>query len=388
MTKRNRDDFTEVTKRALALRANYRCSYPECGKPTSGPSDESPDAHVSIGVAAHIHAAAPGGPRYASEMPPEERMAVTNGVWLCQSHSRLVDADRIRFTAAKLATMRTDHEARVRTEMDGSPIPLDNTDFIAVGPDLVFTGQLAGAKDAKWEVRIDHFLIGDLLTLIDYCEGFDRKAPVDRFVLVNALGDGRQLVAAPAWHRVGAGLRLTFEVRPSVPRTDAPALPASLALDASHDLFLTNGNLALVSGLDALPQKIATCLSTQRGELPFHPTFGTRFREYFDFFSDSPWLPHLLKLEVIRMACIPVDVDAAEQPYTALRCVSRVRSIKRLHSEQEADWIPFRLHLDVQGVGPWYCEIPIHVPVLGPNGCSCPDHSEMSESDGDEFRVR
>ena len=68
------------------------------------------------------------------------------------------------------------------------------------------------------------------------------------------------------------------------------------------------------------------------------------------------------------MACIPVDVGAAEQPYTALRSVSRVRSIERLHSEQETDWIPFRLHLDVQGVGPWDCEIPIHVPVFISNG--------------------
>lgn len=235
MPKSNRDNFTPATKRALALRANYKCSYPGCGRPTSGASDESPDAHVSIGVAAHIHAAAPGGPRYASKMPPEARAAVTNGVWLCQTHSRLVDADRVRFTATKLAQMRIDHEARVRAEMDGSLGPLECMDLIALGPDLVFTGELTGVKNAIWEMRIDHFLIGDLGTLIDYCEAFERKSLVDRFVLVNALGDGRQLAAAPVWHTVDAGRTLSLEVRPSVPRTDANALPASLALDASHD---------------------------------------------------------------------------------------------------------------------------------------------------------
>lgn len=369
MTKRNRDDFTEATKRTLALRANYRCSYPGCGKPTSGPSEESPANHVSIGVAAHIHAAAPGGPRYAPEMPSEARAAVTNGVWLCQSHSRLVDGDRIRFTAAKLADMRADHERRVRAEMDGSP-GLTSSDFIALGPGLVFTGQLTGAKDAIWEVRIDHFLIGDLAILIEYCDCFDRTALADRFVLVNALGDGRQLAAAPAWRRVDTGHRLSFEVRPSVPRADANALPASIALDASHDIFMKDGDLAMVSGLNALPQTISLCLSTQRGELLFHPTFGTRIREYFELFSDSGWLPHLLKLEVIRLACIPVDVGAAEHPYTALRSVTRVRSIDQLQSGHETDWIPFLLRLDVQGVGPWECEIPIHVPAVIPDGSS------------------
>jgi len=300
-------------------------------------------------------------------MLPEARTAVTNGVWLCQSHSKLVDADRARFPAPKLAKMRTDQEARVLAEMDGSPGLLERTDFIALGPDLVFTGELTGVKDATWQMRIDHFLIGDLATLIDYCEGFERKAFVDRFVLVNALGDGRQLATAPAWHTVDAGHRLSLEVRPSVPRTDAHVLPASLALDASHDLSVTNGDLAMVSGLDALPQTISTCLSTQRGNLFFHPTFGTALREYFELFANSPWLPHLLKLEVIRMACIPVDVGADEQPYTPLRSVCRVRSIQRLHSGQQTDWIPFRLHLDVQGVGPWDCELPIHLPASIPS---------------------
>jgi hypothetical protein len=368
MTKRNRDDFSEPTKRALAYRANHRCSFPECGKPTSGPSDESPDKHVNIGVAAHIYAAAPGGPRSAPEMLPEERAAITNGLWLCQTHSKLIDADQVRFTADVLKKMKTDHEALVLAELEGRARPLHCSDFIALGPNLVFTGELIGSKDATWEVRIDHFLIGELTTLIDYCEDFDQTALVDRFVLVNALGDGRQLAASPAWQKLDASYRLSIKVRSSVPRIDAHNLPLDLALDSNHDIFMKNGDLATVSGLDALPQKISTSLSTQRGELLFSPTFGTRIREYFELFINSPWLPHLLKLEVIRMACIPVDVGAAEQPYTALRCVSRVRSIERLQSEQETDWIPFRLHLDVQGVGPWDCELPIHIPVLSLNG--------------------
>jgi hypothetical protein len=58
-----RDEFSESTKRFVALRAGHRCSFPGCLQGTVGPSDESPTAITNIGVAAHICAAAPGGIR-------------------------------------------------------------------------------------------------------------------------------------------------------------------------------------------------------------------------------------------------------------------------------------------------------------------------------------
>lgn len=35
-----RDDFDKPTREALAQRAGYLCSFPECGSLTIGPSDE------------------------------------------------------------------------------------------------------------------------------------------------------------------------------------------------------------------------------------------------------------------------------------------------------------------------------------------------------------
>jgi len=363
MAVRNRDEFSAKTQRALALRANYRCSFPGCCKPTSGPSDESPEAHVNIGIAAHIHAAAPGGPRYMSEMLPEVRSGVTNGLWLCQTHSKLVDADPVRFPPAVLGKMRADHEDRVRIEMDGAVRSAGDMDFIEIGPDLVVTGELIGAKDATWDVRVGHFLIGDLGALIGFSERFDRITPTDRFVLVNALGDGRQLAAAPTWQKNDAGVMLSLKVHPSTPRTNAHELPADIATNDANDIFLVNGDLAIVSGLESLPQKIKTCLSTLRGEMFFYPAFGTRIKEYFDLFRDSPWLPHLVKLEVIRMACVPIDDPITGSAYTPLRSVSRVRSIEKIPSDQRENWVSFRLHLDIEGVGPWQCDLPIFMPL-------------------------
>ena len=48
-------------------------------------------------VAAHICAAAQGGPRYDASMTPEERKSFENGIWLCQSCSKLIDTDITRY---------------------------------------------------------------------------------------------------------------------------------------------------------------------------------------------------------------------------------------------------------------------------------------------------
>ena len=96
-----RDDFTAATKELLARRVCYRCSNPDCRKPTIGPGLEN-EKTVNIGVAAHIKAAALGGKRYDIFMSPEARRHVDNGIWLCQSCSKLIDSDARRFTVELL----------------------------------------------------------------------------------------------------------------------------------------------------------------------------------------------------------------------------------------------------------------------------------------------
>src|SRR5690242_10450826 len=63
MSAESRDDFPESAKRALSARVNAKCSNPDCGAATSGPQLD-PCKALNVGVAAHIAAAAPGGPRY------------------------------------------------------------------------------------------------------------------------------------------------------------------------------------------------------------------------------------------------------------------------------------------------------------------------------------
>src|ERR1700730_7037868 len=92
-----RDEFSQKIKEKLASRVAHKCSNPDCRASTSGPQ-LLPDESVNVGVAAHITAAASGGPRYEATMSASERAAIKNGIWLCQICAKLVDADELRYS--------------------------------------------------------------------------------------------------------------------------------------------------------------------------------------------------------------------------------------------------------------------------------------------------
>jgi hypothetical protein len=114
--------FPASVKNELARRAGFRCSRPECRAPTSGPSDTRRTGASSVGVAAHITAAAPGGPRYDPSMTPHERQSASNGVWLCQNHAKMIDDDARRFNVSLLQVWRSAAEHAASDEQ-GRPHP-------------------------------------------------------------------------------------------------------------------------------------------------------------------------------------------------------------------------------------------------------------------------
>ena len=60
---KNRDDFTEGTRRKIGQRAGWLCSFQGCRAFTEGATSDD-TGRMSVGTASHICAAAPGGPRY------------------------------------------------------------------------------------------------------------------------------------------------------------------------------------------------------------------------------------------------------------------------------------------------------------------------------------
>ena len=106
-----RDDFSARTIDQLAKRAGTVCSNPGCGRPTFGAA-QSHDGFVNVGVASHITAAAPGGPRYDPNLTSEQRRHQSNGIWLCQTHGKAVDSDDGHFTVEMLREWKRLAEGR------------------------------------------------------------------------------------------------------------------------------------------------------------------------------------------------------------------------------------------------------------------------------------
>jgi hypothetical protein len=123
-----RDDFSGSTKELVAKRVGYRCSNLGCRQPTSGPQEDAAKV-VNIGVAAHITAASPDGPRHEPGMTVAERASASNAIWLCQSCAKLVDNDPLRYPVAVLREWKLRAESLAARELEERSSPGADTPF-------------------------------------------------------------------------------------------------------------------------------------------------------------------------------------------------------------------------------------------------------------------
>jgi len=150
-----RDNFSPSIKRTLAQRVGYRCSRSECRALTTGPSSNK-DAAISVGVAAHIAAAAPGGPRYDASMDSSLRSSVDNGLWLCQTCATLIDRDPGRFNARELYRMKAAAEERA-LRLIGKPDSSEIGYLLEPTPPSIPLDSLAVARYIRRSKRLEHF---------------------------------------------------------------------------------------------------------------------------------------------------------------------------------------------------------------------------------------
>ncbi len=95
-----RKDFSSSDKIKLAQRSGYICSYPSCEALTIAASEESDRKTSSIGMACHIYAASEGlnAKRTNLNLTDDEVSGISNGIWMCYTHGKLIDTDDVRFT--------------------------------------------------------------------------------------------------------------------------------------------------------------------------------------------------------------------------------------------------------------------------------------------------
>ena len=151
--------------------------------------------------------------------------------------------------------------------------------LVAFGPDIVVTGMVVGLEPGHWTIRVDTFVEGDINALIKASEGFGGIAAEQRYVLVGSLGDGRRLNGAMTIAAQGNGYLVRCPIEPSFARTPIQNFPSSLATsEETGDLYLRNGNIARVRGIEAFSQRLREALSMLRGESPMHLNYGSRLQ--------------------------------------------------------------------------------------------------------------
>lgn len=114
-----RDNFPKTVIDALGKRAAYICSNPDCRAQTLAPSEGDPAKYIYIGKAAHICAAAGGGPRYKSDMSGVDRAGIGNAIFLCSGCADIIDKNNgVDFPEEMLRQWKSDHERWVTQNLN------------------------------------------------------------------------------------------------------------------------------------------------------------------------------------------------------------------------------------------------------------------------------
>lgn len=114
-----RDEFDKPTVEALAKRAAYICSNPDCKTLTIAPSSVEDTKVTYIGKAAHITAAAEGGPRYNPDLSPEDRKSIDNGIFLCSNCADMIDKNKgVDYPIKLLVKWKNEHDTWISENLN------------------------------------------------------------------------------------------------------------------------------------------------------------------------------------------------------------------------------------------------------------------------------
>jgi len=140
--KHDRHEFSPQVKDALARRASFICSNPDCRSMTLAPSRTDPEKYIYVGVAAHLTAAAPKGTRYDPKLTPNQRASIDNAIFLCGTCSVMVDKNNgIDFPLSKLHRWKADHEEWVRASLN-KRLDAGDVQTVNIGPTCVQNGSV------------------------------------------------------------------------------------------------------------------------------------------------------------------------------------------------------------------------------------------------------
>jgi len=325
-----RDNFSSKTKRTLADRVAWKCSFPGCSQITIGPN-ASQDKSSNLGEAAHIFAAAEDGPRYNPDMTPDERKSIDNGIWMCRHHARLIDTDFFNYSAATLQQWKliAEENAYKKIAEIGSNQRNQLYTLVAIDNDIVFEGVWLSTKNDTWRFEINKFIIGSIESMIDKSTSIINSGS---FIVVESQGDGRVLKEPLSWELVNNKYIVSLIVRDKTIRKSPHSVVGGVALGIDGEIIIENRTMKIIKGVDYAIQLVRICLSVGFGEIREVPTIGTNLSTYYWTFRNNLYqLGKLAKLDITRLVSIPELVNN-DSSMPTLNIINRIIDVEILNN--------------------------------------------------------
>nr|WMC98892.1 hypothetical protein RAR13_09420 [Aminobacter aminovorans] len=305
---------------------------------------------MNVGIASHITAAAPGqgARRYDSSLTQKQRSGIDNGIWLCRGCDGIVDRDAVRFPAETLKRIRRDHTefARLGTRVEAE------VGLIAIGPKIVAGGQVVRFNASGIVLSLAFFLRGSAEDLFAFVRRFDAQSPLSRYILLSELGLGGLLAEAPEVTRGGSEWSVTFQWQP-----DAPRLPTSKLVGMSRHTG------KMISGEEYWKQTFEAVLEQPPGTWFANMEGGSHISELYEALRGSIWFEHLVKCELVRLACIPAPARLGRQTseYPPLVCVRQVLGVRIPDATLVNERLRIEVDLDLEGQSRWAGDISLYI---------------------------
>ncbi|MCW8932370.1 MAG: HNH endonuclease [Gammaproteobacteria bacterium] len=364
MSSNNRDDFTPNDKRIMAERVSWKCSFPGCYRNTVGPNSDDPSKKINNGIAAHIHAAASGGPRYNPEMTPKERKHISNGIWMCRNHGNLIDADYTEYSASTLHDWKSQAEKRASYSLRLPTQETSNKDttLVQLGNGIIYFAHWNTIHSQEWSFELVAPLIGSADSLNHYVLEFSSLCETVKYVVIESQGDARKILDI----KIEVSSEGKYILFINVDKKPAPTNPHDLGMDLrvddTGDLSILNGALERVQGIDNAWQMLSICMSTIKGEIDDAKELGSLATQYYnEYKSDLEIFSKLILLELIRLSLIPLVRRNKQEKIPSLHFIKRFLSVRITSTELIHS--RFKAHIKLEwGNGElWDGEIPIFV---------------------------
>ena len=351
MSRKTGDEFNAPTRKVLAERVGWKCSFPGCGTSTIGPKSDDPAKSINNGIAAHIHGARPGSARYKSTMTQAQRRHISNGIWMCRSCANLIDADNAPYSPETLHAWKRQAENRAadRLKTPAAELLPEESTLLQLGSGIVFHATWERVNQNTWSFGLIRPEIGDVTKLKEFVLSRNLLPESETYVVVESEGDARRLNDASLGKSESGQLMLEVDVQDKLPATDPNRYGSSLKIGETGDLVVEDGDLAMVRGIEAAKQRIMCTMGVVKGELYGSAEIGSMVSCYFHKFGDDlELLSRLTKLELIRLSLIPVasgfGKDERKPPFDFVKrfvsatVSSRHLSHSRLLVSVEVEW--------------------------------------------------